>query len=533
MQTHHTESPNTPAPLNRENHLLIGDSHSCEPTLHETIAQTLTRGETVLFIAADRPVAVAFQQYRDYLDHIRVRTLSELDVEIAPTNKPFVAFNEWDVIFAPPSYLHRQLITRTDWVRQSVLSDIGLLIIDGLDGCDAGLRAILELGVVRFGVHPLDGIVRQVVVTMRSVQGTAEVTQFANWLRVTTETDALLSNDPGHYTWTPEPLREVILTLLASQDGASFDNLCRIIQWGFPETVTALDKSLLELWQAEVVYADVRSGEGTIYCLTALGRTMAHHRLSLTDATYLHTTLLTAQLSWFDLLLVASSTPDFPVLDCTTARDEKRPVLTTPTTVGSTLLQQSMPEMLARLQTTLERLQTSVQVALAGYYLIRGWPLAKIAAHVHLDEASLAVAVLALQRRVAAMRTVTAGTGGCSSQSIQVLWHLLTGIPQTMRGLAALPNVRHWVLMRLRQAGITTLTDLIAADPLRLTVHINPGLFGLLQAQAHDLLIAYDHDETAYLTTFTTGFPPIPEATPLLSLHIDRRVAIDQPVANS
>jgi len=68
---------------------------------------------------------------------------------------------------------------------------------------------------------------------------------------------------------------------------------------------------------------------------------MARHRLSLTDATYLHTTLLTAQLSWFDLLLVASSTPDFPALNGTTARDEKRPVLTMPTTVASTLLQRS------------------------------------------------------------------------------------------------------------------------------------------------------------------------------------------------
>jgi len=47
-------------------------------------------------------------------------------------------------------------------------------------------------------------------------------------------------------------------------------------------------------------------------------------------------------------------------------------VLNTPTMVGSTLLQQSMPELLTRLQTTPKRLQTSVQVALAGYYLIRG-----------------------------------------------------------------------------------------------------------------------------------------------------------------
>ena len=87
---------------------------------------------------------------------------------------------------------------------------------------------------------------------------------------------------------------------------------------------------------------------------------MDRHWLSLTDATYLHTTLLTAQLSWFDLLLVASSTPDFPALNGTTARDEKRPVLTMPTTVASTLLQRSMVELLTRLQMTPERLQTSV-----------------------------------------------------------------------------------------------------------------------------------------------------------------------------
>jgi len=106
---------------------------------------------------------------------------------------------------------------------------------------------------------------------------------------------------------------------------------------------------------------------------------------------------------------------------------------------------------------------------------------------------------------------------------------LLTGIPQSMRGLAVLPNVRHWVFIQVRQAGITTLTDLIAADPLRLTIHINQGLFELLQA--YELLIAYDDDETAYLTTFTAGFP-ISEAMPLLSLHVKQREAIDQPAVN-
>lgn len=97
MQTNHPKNPNMQAPLNRE-----------------TIAQTLTRGKKVLFIAADRPVAAAFQQYRDYLDDIRVRTLSELDVKITPTDKPFIVFGHWDMIFAPPSYLHRQLVTQTD-----------------------------------------------------------------------------------------------------------------------------------------------------------------------------------------------------------------------------------------------------------------------------------------------------------------------------------------------------------------------------------------------------------------------------------
>ena len=109
---------------------------------------------------------------------------------------------------------------------------------------------------------------------------------------------------------------------------------------------------------------------------------------------------------------------------------------------------------------------------------------------------------------------------------------LLTGIPQSMRGLAVLPNVRHWVFIQVRQAGITTLTDLIAADPLQLTVHINLGLFGLLQEQAHDLLIAYDHDETAYLKTFAIGFPPISDVPPPLSLRVKRRKAIDQRAVN-
>ena len=115
MQTNHPKNPNMQAPLNRENRFLIGASpHSYETTFRETIAQTLTRGKKVLFIAADRPVAAAFQQYRDYLDDIRARTLSELDVKITPTDKPFIVFGHWDMIFAPPSYLHRQLVTQTD-----------------------------------------------------------------------------------------------------------------------------------------------------------------------------------------------------------------------------------------------------------------------------------------------------------------------------------------------------------------------------------------------------------------------------------
>lgn len=75
--------------------------------------------------------------------------------------------------------------------------------------------------------------------------------------------------------------------------------------------------------------------------------------------------------------------------------------------VGSTLLKQSIRKLLVGLQTTPERLQTSVQVALTGYDVMRAWRLSKIAARVHLNEASLAV-ILALQRRIAAICTVAA-----------------------------------------------------------------------------------------------------------------------------
>ena len=150
-------------------------------------------------------------------------------------------------------------------MRQSASSNIGLLIINGLDYCDARLRATLKPGVLRFGLHPLDGMVRPVVVTLWSFQGADEVVQLADWLGAKTRTDALLSDEPRRCTWTPEPLRDVILTLLVSQDEGSFDSLYRIIRWGFLETVVALDRLLLELLQAGVVYADARRDEGTIY----------------------------------------------------------------------------------------------------------------------------------------------------------------------------------------------------------------------------------------------------------------------------
>ena len=144
--------------------------------------------------------------------------------------------------------------------------------------------------------------------------------------------------------------------------------------------------------------------------------------------------------------------------------------------VGSTLLKQSIRKLLVGLQTTPERLQTSVQLALTGYDVMRAWRLSKIAARVHLNEASLAI-ILALQRRIAAICTVAADKANIPI-GLQVLWHLLMGIPHTMLGLTTLPNGWYWVLVRLRQAGITTLADLIAADPLLLTVHIKHGLFG-------------------------------------------------------
>lgn len=77
-------------------------------------------------------------------------------------------------------------------MRQSASSNIGLLIIDGLDYCDARLRATLEPGVLRVGLHPLDGMVRPVVVTLWSFQGADEVVQLADLLGAKTRTDALV-----------------------------------------------------------------------------------------------------------------------------------------------------------------------------------------------------------------------------------------------------------------------------------------------------------------------------------------------------
>ncbi len=105
---------------------------------------------------------------------------------------------------------------------------------------------------------------------------------------------------------------------------------------------------------------------------------------------------------------------------------------------------------------------------------------------------------------------------------LQVLWHLLTGIPLHMRGLASLPNVRHWVLERLGRAGITTLTDLIAADPFRVNARINVGLFLLLQEQAQSQL-CFDLDEVSYVNTFTDGFPLVSNFSALLSMPIEPR----------
>jgi len=95
-----------------------------------------------------------------------------------------------------------------------------------------------------------------------------------------------------------------------------------------------------------------------------------------------------------------------------------------------------------------------------------------------------------------------------------------------MPGLTTLLNGWHWVFVRLRQAQITTLADLIAADALRLKVHINADY------SRHKLLITYDHDETAYLKTFAIGFPPISDVPPPLSLRVKRRKAIDQRAVN-
>ncbi len=401
MQTNHAENPNTYAPLNRENRLLVGGfSHSHETALCETIAQTLARGERVLFIAADRPVASAFQQYREYLDHIPARTLSDLDVEIAPHNKPFAAFDLWDVIFAPPSYLHRQLVTRTYWVRQSALSDIGLVIIDGLDGCDAGLRAVLELGVLRFGLHPLDGIVRQVVVTMRSVQGADEGAQLADWLRAKIEVAPPMPDPSSHgqSAWTPEQAYEVILTLLASHQAETAEALYAVVRRGRLSDFSVFEVVLTKLLQDRVVTVS-NSMDMPTYSLTRLGRTMAQHRLTLADAIYLHRVCPNTRLSWFDMLLIASATPDFPLPHATAC-----PPVTVPGRIGSTLLQSSLPELSELLQSHPQRLQIAIQIALVGYYVIRGWKTADIAVQVHLKPDYLEVAILALQRRIAALR---------------------------------------------------------------------------------------------------------------------------------
>ena len=402
---------NTQPPPSRENLLIVSRSADFQAShIRAAIAQTLASHKKILFIAANGPVEASLQAYRTALPPNASRCLGDLDVEIAPVNKPFAAFDEWNVIFATPAYLHRQLVTPVEWVQKSPVSDIGLIVIDGLDGCDtSGLRALLELALVRFCLQPLDGVLRQAIATIQPVTDSNAMAQYAGWLRAATETDGSLVDESAWFdsVWTPEQLNEVLLTLLASQETWSAEALNAVAKSGRMGTNSAFDLTLTKLLREGAVRADWRANGTTVYRLTPLGETMAQHRLSLADATCLHDALQTDRLSWFDLLLVASSSPDFPPTGGIIC-DETRPLLTKRNRVGSTLLQLSLPDLLARLQTTPQRLQSSIRIALAGYYVTRGWGLADIATQVHLEPLPLQVAILALQRRVAAMRTVAA-----------------------------------------------------------------------------------------------------------------------------
>ncbi len=126
-----------------------------------------------------------------------------------------------------------------------------------------------------------------------------------------------------------------------------------------------------------------------------------------------------------------------------------------------------------------------------------------------MSESEVSQALSALRRRVRAMFTLIRERYGIENplaRRIQVLWHMLTGISPKFAGLAALPDVRHWVLMNMIDAGINSLSELRQLTQCPST--INVGLLGTLQQQTAKLLERYG-SEDALLLSFTERFPAV------------------------
>ena len=106
--------------------------------------------------------------------------------------------------------------------------------------------------------------------------------------------------------------------------------------------------------------------------------------------------------------------------------------------------------------------------ALIGYLVTRGWTTQRIAHTVNMSEAQVKEVISAIRRTIRVMFVLIADSYGETNpltMRVQILWHLLTGISPKFAGLAALPNVRHWVLINLTSAGITSLASLLALKP--------------------------------------------------------------------
>ncbi len=215
MNTLSREHTTDPITANVQNLLVMSASGAFRHEVIRTaITQTLEKNERVLFVTPQSAIQNVFRQYRGDLPPNTARYLDTLGSEHAPLNRPFAAFAQQQVLFTIPAYLHRQLVIPTRLISESVAHEIGLVVIDSLDGHDPQRQAILELFLLRFCLHPVDGILRRAVVT---VQPITEPSPLADWLRADLITDPLPTVEarPFVSAWTGTQQREIVLTLAA------------------------------------------------------------------------------------------------------------------------------------------------------------------------------------------------------------------------------------------------------------------------------------------------------------------------------